>query len=106
MRALAVADLRRLPALPDVPTMAESGVAGVESGTWYGVLAPAAVPRTVIAILNRTLVQVIKSPDVEARLIKQGVGIIASSPEEFHRYMIAEIAKWAKVIKQANIRPD
>ena len=106
VRALAVADLHRLPALPEVQTMAESGIAGVESGTWYGVLAPAAVPRSVVAILNRTLVQVIRSPDVEARLIKQGVGIIASSPEEFHRYMIAEIAKWAKVIKQSNIRPD
>lgn len=106
VRALAVADLRRLSALPEVPTMAEAGVAGVESGTWYGILAPAAVPRTIVATLNRTLVQVIKSPDIEARLVKQGVGIIASSPEEFHRYMIAEIAKWAKVIKQSNIRPD
>jgi tripartite-type tricarboxylate transporter receptor subunit TctC len=106
VRALAIADSRRTVVLPEIPTMAEAGVAGVESGTWYGILAPVAASRGVVAKLNQTLVPTIKSPEVAARLVKQGVEIAGTSPEEFQRYLTAEIAKWAKVIKQANIRAD
>ncbi len=105
-RALAVADLHRSAILPDVPTMTEAGFPGVETGTWYGLLAPAATPKEIIAKLNGTLVQVLKSPAMQSRLLKQGVDIVASSPEQFHRFMLAEIAKWAKVIAQANIRTE
>lgn len=106
VRALAIADSRRTAVLPEVPTMAEAGIAGVESGTWYGILAPVAASRGVVAKLSQTLVPAIKSAEVAARLVKQGVEIAGTSPEEFQRYLTAEIAKWAKVIKQANIRAD
>ena len=106
LRALAIADLRRSIVLPDVPTMTEAGFPGVETGTWYGILAPAATPRPIVAKLNATFAKVLRSPEVEARLTKQGVDIVASGSEEFRRFMTAEIAKWAKVVKNAGVRAE
>lgn len=106
VRALAVADLRRSSVLPNVPTMTEAGFPGVETGTWYGILAPAATPPEIVRTLNESLVRVLRAPEIESRLSKQGVDIVASSSQEFRRFMGDEIAKWASVVKQAGIRAD
>jgi tripartite-type tricarboxylate transporter receptor subunit TctC len=106
LRALAVASTRRLATHPDVPTTSEAGVQGLESGTWYGMLAPARTPRIAIERVYAATAKTLLIPDVKARLLAQGVDIIGSSPQEFSAYLRSETAKWAKVIKDANVRPE
>ena len=106
MRALAVADKRRSAVLPDVPTMTEAGFPGVETGTWYGVLAPARAPRNVIARVHGAIVRIMQQPELKSRILQQGVDIVASSPEEFEKFIIAEVAKWSRVVQAAGIRAD
>ena len=106
VRALAVASVRRLTILPDVPTMAEAGMSGLESGTWYGLLAPARTPQPVIGKIHAALVKALQLPDTRARLNAQGVDIIGNSPQQFAVYIKSEMAKWGKVIKDANVRPE
>lgn len=106
VRALAVASTRRLSIHPDVPTTAEAGVQGLESGTWYGMLAPARTPRPVIDRIHTAIVKTLQLPDVKARLLAQGVEIIGGSPQQFSVYLESEVAKWAKVIKDANVRAE
>ena len=104
LRALATTGARRLPALPDIPTAAEAGVAGCETGSWYGVLAPAGTPRAIIDKLNREIVKITQMPDVRERLAAEGAEPAGNSPEEFAAYIKRELARWNKVIKQARIR--
>lgn len=106
LRALAIADKKRMPILPDVPTMTEAGFPGIETGTWYGVLAPAATPPPVIARLHGAFVKVLALPEVRPRLLAQGVDIIGSTPAELGQYLKAEIAKWSKVVREARVRVD
>ncbi len=106
LRALAVADKRRSSVLPDVPTMTEAGFPGVETGTWYGMLSPARTPPAIIAQVQRAIVRILQTPDLKARMANQGVDIVASSPAEFEKFIIAEIAKWSRVVKTANVRAD
>lgn len=106
VRALAVASTRRLSIHPDVPTTAEAGVQGLESGTWYGMVAPARTPQPVLDRIHAAIARTLQLPDVKARLLAQGVDIIGSSPQQFSVYLKSEIAKWAKVIKDANVRPE
>jgi tripartite-type tricarboxylate transporter receptor subunit TctC len=106
LRALAVASTRRLSTHPDVPTTSEAGIQGLESGTWYGLLAPARTPQPVIERLYGATSKSLQMPDVKARLLAQGVDIIGSSPQQFSAYLKSETAKWAKVIKDANVRPE
>ncbi|HXF67108.1 MAG TPA: tripartite tricarboxylate transporter substrate binding protein [Burkholderiales bacterium] len=106
LRALGVTGPKRTPALPEVPTVAEAGVPGYEFTSWYGVLAPAATPEVRVIALNGHLRNTLLAPDVAERLGKDGAEIIASSPREFGRHLRAELAKWAKVVKQAGLRPD
>ena len=106
MRALAVADKRRSAVLPDVPTMTEAGFPGVETGTWYGVLAPARAPRNVIARVHGAIVRIMQQPELKSRILQQGVDIVASSPEEFEKFIIAEVAKWSRVVQAAGVRAD
>lgn len=106
LRALAVASTRRLAAHPDVPTTSEAGVQGLESGTWYGLLAPARTPQPVIERVYAATGKTLQMPDVKARLLAQGVDVIGSSPAQFSAYLKSETAKWAKVIKDANVRPE
>lgn len=103
LRALGVTSARRTPVLPDVPTMAEAGVKGLESGTWYGVLAPARTPANIVAILNGVFTTVIQSPATTARLLEFGVTPIGQGPEQFAAFLRAEIAKWARVVKDAKL---
>ena len=104
VRALAVTSAKRSPALPDVPTVAESAVPGYEAIAWQGLLAPAGTPRPVIARIQAEFARVLKQPDVAARLTDQGYETVASTPEWFADYIKVEIAKWSKVIKAAGIK--
>lgn len=106
LRALGVTGPRRTPALPEVPTVAEAGIPGYEFESWYGVLAPAATPEIRVIALNGHLRNTLLAPDVVERLGKDGTEIIASSPQEFGQHLRAELAKWARVVKQAGLRPD
>lgn len=106
LRMLAVSGSRRSPMLPDVPTVAEAGVPGFESMQWYGVMAPVRTPAWIVDKLNRDTVGALKLPEVRERLLGQGFEVVANGREEFGGYIKSEIAKWAKVIKQAGIRAD
>jgi tripartite-type tricarboxylate transporter receptor subunit TctC len=106
LRPLAVADRKRSSLLPDVPTMAEAGYPGIETGTWYGLLAPAKTPRPVIEKIHQALIGTLQSPEMRSRLTQQGVDLVGSSPEEFDRIIRAEMAKWAALVKKAKIAVD
>lgn len=106
LRVLAVSGSRRSQIVPELPTVAEAGVPGFESNQWYGVLAPAMTPAWIVKQLNRDIITVLKLPAVRERLSGQGFEVVANSPEDFGRYIREEIAKWAKVIKQAGIRAN
>jgi len=106
LRPLALADKRRSTILPDVPTMAEAGFPGVETGTWYGILAPARTPPAVVAHVQREIVRILQAADLKTRILNQGVDIVATSPAEFEKFIIAEVAKWSRVVKAAGVRAD
>ncbi len=103
LRALAVASAKRQELLPNVPTMAESGVPDFEVNSWYGVCAPAATPTAVLDKLNADLHAVMRIPEVEKRLTGLGMPPAPTSRDEFDKFMRAEIDRWAQVIKDANI---
>jgi tripartite-type tricarboxylate transporter receptor subunit TctC len=104
LRALAVTSARRTASLPDVPTMGESGAAGQEAETMQGVLFPAAIPREIVERLHREIVRAVALPEVKERLSALGFDPVANTPEEFAAYIRAEVDKWAKVIREANIK--
>lgn len=104
LRALGVSSSKRSVALPDVPTIAETGVDGYELNSWYGVAVPSGTPQSIISKLNREIVRAVESADVRKQLIAVGLEPASSSPEEFSNYVAAEVAKWAKVIKETGAR--
>ena len=106
VRALAVTSSKRVKGMENIPTMAEAGVPGYELVSWQGVFAPAGTPKAIITRLNAELVKIIAMPDIRERLDSLGVDPVANSPEEFAAFQKAEIAKWAKVIKDAGIKPN
>jgi len=106
MRALAVTTAKRSPATPDVPTLIEGGVAGYDYSTWYGLLAPAGTPRTVIDTLNAATHKVLRRDDIRQRLEQQGVDPIMNSPAEFAAYLRSETEKWGKVVKATGAKPE
>jgi tripartite-type tricarboxylate transporter receptor subunit TctC len=106
VRALAVADRKRSGILPDIPTMAEAGFPGVETGTWYGFLAPSGTPGAVAESFHDTLVKVMAAPEMKSRLLAQGVDIVAAGPREFDRIIREEVDKWAKLVKRAGITSE
>jgi tripartite-type tricarboxylate transporter receptor subunit TctC len=106
LRALAVTSLRRSPVVPELPTIAESGYPGFEVTTWFGLLAPARTPATIVRKLHLETVKALAPPDVRARLADLDMEGIGNSPDEFAAIIKSEIPKWAKVIKEAGIKPD
>ena len=106
LRALAVSTLKRSPALPALPTVAESGLPGFEVSVWFGVLAPAGTARDIVSRLNAIVVNALASSDVRERLAGQGAEPIGNSPEQFTAQMQRDLVKWAKVVKDANIKLD
>ena len=105
LRSIAVSGSKRLPELPNVPTVAET-VPGYEATTWYGLMVPRGTPKPVIDKLNGEFNKVLAMQDIIGRMTAAGFQAGGGSPEDFTRYMKAEIAKWSKVIKAANIPVD
>jgi tripartite-type tricarboxylate transporter receptor subunit TctC len=103
LRALAVTTETRLPYLPDVPTIAESGFPGYEVNSWQGIFAPAGTPKDVVNKINGEAVRMINTPAVRERIRLEGAEPVGSTPEEFTRRVASEIAKWSKVAKAAGI---
>ncbi len=106
LKGLAVSGAARSTMAPEFPTMAEAGIAGFEVSSWYGVLAPAGTPASIINRLHKELVQVMDMRDVKEKLTAAGLEITGASPERFRDYINAEIPKWKKVIKASGIRLD
>ena len=104
LRALAITSARRSPAMPDVLTISEFGYAGYEAGSWFGALVPSGTPPPIIQRLNNELVAILKDPAVNEQLTKQMFDLMPSTPEEFAGFIRSESRKWAKVIKDNNIR--
>jgi tripartite-type tricarboxylate transporter receptor subunit TctC len=103
LRAIAVTTEQRLPYLPDVPTIAESGFPGYEISSWQGVFAPGGTPRDVVAKINGEVVRLLNVPEVRARISLEGADPVGSSPEAFAERVKSEIAKWSKVARSAGI---
>jgi tripartite-type tricarboxylate transporter receptor subunit TctC len=99
VRALGVSTKKRLAVIPDVPTIAEAGVPGYEVVGWNGILAPAKTPRAIIERLNADIVKVIRTPEVEADILAQGIEPIGNTPEEFGRIIRADVERWGKILK-------
>jgi tripartite-type tricarboxylate transporter receptor subunit TctC len=106
LRALAVTGKRRSPLFPELPTVAESGLPGFEITQWYGFLAPAKTPKDVVDRLHREIVAVSKEPDVAKRFADQGADIVTDSPDQFGKFIVAELAKWKKLVDTAKITAD
>jgi tripartite-type tricarboxylate transporter receptor subunit TctC len=106
VKALATTGLQRSTVLPDVPTVNESGVPGYEATIWLGLLAPKGTPKAIVDKLNEAVSKVTSQPDVKRQWGVQGATPMVMSPAEFDKYIQADIAKWAKVIKAANIKAD
>jgi len=106
LRAVAAAGAKRSDMLPEVPTLKEAGVEGVEVVVWYGVLAPAGTPREIISVLASAIARAAWSPDVKQRLLEQGSEPVGNTPEEFGVLLRDEVAKWGEVVKAAGMRAE
>lgn len=104
LRGLAVTDAKRLGVIPDVPTTAEAGLAGVEALVWNGFFVPAATPQPRIQILNRELLRTFNAPDVREQIVAAGSAVVGGRPEDFATFIRSEIEKWGKVIKDTGIK--
>jgi tripartite-type tricarboxylate transporter receptor subunit TctC len=106
LRALAITGRTRLNTLPQLPTVAESGVPGFESGQWYGVLVPAGTPASIVMKLQSELAKVVGLPDVAAQIARQGCVPVGDTPQQFAAYLQQDIVKWAKVVKASGARVE
>jgi tripartite-type tricarboxylate transporter receptor subunit TctC len=106
LRAVAVASAKRVPTFPKLPTVAESGVRGTESNSWYGMLVPAGTPRPVVDRLHGAMVKALGAPDIREKFAAQSVEISGNTPEEFDAVIRSEIAKWSKVVKASGAKAD
>jgi tripartite-type tricarboxylate transporter receptor subunit TctC len=106
LNALAVLGSRRSPVLPNVPTVAESGVPGYELTNWFGLVLPAATPKELTANLYAIIAKVLQQSDVRERLVAMGAEVVGSTPDQFGAFMRAESNKWSKVVQEAHIRAE
>jgi len=106
LRAIGITGAQRSALMPELPTVAESGVHGFEVAGWYGVFVPARTPRPIVARLNAEIVRILKLPDVAARFEAEGADLVGNTPEQFAAFVAAEIAKWSQVVKTSGARPD
>jgi tripartite-type tricarboxylate transporter receptor subunit TctC len=104
LKALAVTTPKRSPGLPELPTVAESGIPGFEVAGWYGVFAPAKLPQPIMTKLHSTLVGILKEPEIQKIIFNQGAEGVGNSPEDFHKYLVADMAKWQKVVKASGAK--
>jgi tripartite-type tricarboxylate transporter receptor subunit TctC len=106
LRAIAIAAEKRTPAMPDMPTFAESGIADFYSDSWYGILVPASTPKDIISKLNTEMQRVLALPDVKQNLAAQGAEPMGNSPEQFAEQIQKDLARWSKVAREANLKLD
>jgi tripartite-type tricarboxylate transporter receptor subunit TctC len=106
VRPVAVTSLKRTPLMPEMPSIAESGVPGFESIQWYGILAPGKTPASILEKLNKDIVRVLAAPTLKDKLFTMGFEVIANSRQEFAAFVKTDLARWAKVIKEAGIRAE
>jgi tripartite-type tricarboxylate transporter receptor subunit TctC len=106
IRALALASPVRSPMAPDIPTMAEVGVSGVEVETWFGIFLPAGTPDSIVNKINQTTQSIIDTPSVKAQLEKQGFRIIGGSRSDFNKYYLSEINRYGRIVKEANLKSN
>jgi tripartite-type tricarboxylate transporter receptor subunit TctC len=104
LKVLGISKATRMPLVANMPTLAEQGLKGFESGTWQGILVPAGTPKAVVDKLNAALVQVIRSPEVRSRLTAQGAEVVTMSPEEQDKFFKQERARWQTVVNEAQIK--
>nr|WP_240480824.1 tripartite tricarboxylate transporter substrate binding protein [Curvibacter sp. PAE-UM] len=106
LKVLGISKATRMPLVANMPTLAEQGLKGFESGTWQGVLVPAGTPKAVVDKLNAALIQVIRSPEVRSRLTAQGAEVVTMSPDEQDKFFKQERARWLTVVNEAKIKLD
>jgi tripartite-type tricarboxylate transporter receptor subunit TctC len=106
LKAVALLNDKRFPGAPDIPTALEQGYKGLESYVWFGLYAPAKVPRSIINKINREVGTVLKLPETRDAMLAQGAEVVYTTPEEFDRFQRAEIVKWGKVIRDARLQPQ
>ena len=106
LRALAVTTMRRSPAMPDLPSIAESGVSSYDAGTWYGVLVAAKTPPEIVTRITAEVIKALNQADVRATFAKEGGELLASTPEKFAEHIRMETTRWATVLKEANVKVD
>ena len=106
VKPIAVTSAKRMPTLPAVPTIAESGLPGFEVTNWYGVMAPAGVPKEVLAKLNGELVRILKQPDVQQRFQGEGGAVVPNTPDEFAKFIRNEITKWDRAVRESGAKVD
>jgi tripartite-type tricarboxylate transporter receptor subunit TctC len=106
VKALAVSTRARSPAMPNVPTVDESGLPGYETSAWFGMIGPAGMPRELVDRIQADLAQALTDPQTKERLASQGLTLIGGKPQEFKSYLAEELGKWAKVVKESGARID
>jgi tripartite-type tricarboxylate transporter receptor subunit TctC len=106
LRAIAVGTPKRIAALPDTPTVAEQGWPGFETSQWYGFLAPAGTPKAVVAKLQSEIAKTTQDPGLEKRFEADSMIVVGSAPEEFGRFIKAEMARWGDVVRKAKIKAE
>ena len=106
LRALAVSTLKRLPAYPQIPTVAESGYPGFEASNWHGLVAPARTPPEIIATLNAAVVNGLKRPEIASRVRELGYAIVAGTPAEFADFIRTDIEKWRRIVQDKNLSAE
>jgi len=106
LRMLAVTGLKRVPQVPEMPTLSESGLKGFNTDQWYGVLSPAKTPAELVTRLHREVTKVTQSADFVERVQAQGFDVIGSTPAEFRAHIVAEVAKWRRLVREAGIKAE
>jgi tripartite-type tricarboxylate transporter receptor subunit TctC len=106
LRALGVTSAQRSAAAPDIPTIAEQGLPGFEAVSWFAMFAPAGTPRPIVDKLQVQVKKILQSPEIAKRLAEIGLEVVGSTPEELAAYQRAEIAKWAKVVKDSGAKVE
>jgi tripartite-type tricarboxylate transporter receptor subunit TctC len=106
VRALAVSSTTRFPGAPDIPSAAEAGIPGMEAKLWFGLFAPAGMPKPLVAKMNTDIVSILRAPETQETFLKQGVASSPSTPEELADWVRAELARWTPIIQAAGIKAD
>jgi tripartite-type tricarboxylate transporter receptor subunit TctC len=106
LRALATTGAQRSPALPDMPTIGESGLPGYEASLWYGFVGPARMPPEIVQRLNTEIAAILAQPDTREKLASQGVDARSTTPDEFARILTADVARWAKVVQKLGLQAE